>query len=176
MLVPLDPPTDGYLYIIHELASTLTSQLLPPPPNGTTPLISNFSIVPTDPAPPPGASMAAAEILLPAITPTFPGSYIYTSNRNTGVLPPEGDAIAIFSRFSNGSVELVGDVFTGLDQIRGMRFFGEGDRYLVAGGVAGTAGVKVYERTGDGGNLSFVCENTEVPTRTSFVWLEDLDS
>lgn len=121
--------------------------------------------------------MAAGEILIPAQPPSFPSPYIYTSNRNTGVLPSDGsgDAIAIFSRNDDGSVSLVGDVFTGLDQIRGMRFFGDGDRYLIAGGVAGTAGVKVYERTGDGGNLTFVAENTDVPTRTSFVWLQDLN-
>jgi hypothetical protein len=32
-------------------------------------------------------------------------------------------------------------VLTGLDQIRGMQFGGEDDEYLIAGGVAGTAGV-----------------------------------
>jgi hypothetical protein len=63
-------------------------------------------------------------------------------------------------------------VFTGLDQIRGMRFFGDDDRYLVAGGVGGTAGVRVFERTGDGGNLTLVAVNEEVPTRTAFVWIQ----
>lgn len=43
--------------------------------------------------------------------------------------------------------------------------------YLIAGGVAGTGGVVVFERTDGGRNLTEVVRNTDIPTRTSFVWL-----
>ena len=162
---------DGYLFTLHELASTLTSQQLPAAPNGTSPLIANVSIVPPDPVE--GAAMAAAEILIPAVSDTFSGSFIYTSNRNTGVQDPRGDAITIFERGQFGTVEIVGYVFTGLDQIRGMQFFGDDDRFLIASGVAGDAGVLVFERTGNGGNLTLLTSNTEIPTRTSFVSISD---
>ena len=62
-------------------------------------------------------------------------------------------------------------IFTGIDQIRGMEFFGDDDRYLIASGVAGEAGVLVFERTGNGGNLTLLTTNKDVPTRTSFVWV-----
>ena len=157
------------MYTLHELSSTLTSQILPKAPNGTSSLISNSSIVP--PGLPAGAAMAAGEILIPSINHAFSGSYVYVSNRNTGVQDPRGDAIAIYSREKNGSVSFVDYVFTGIDQIRGMEFFGDDDRYLIASGVAGEAGVLVFERTGNGGNLTLLTTNKDVPTRTSFVWV-----
>ena len=157
------------MYTLHELSSTLTSQILPKAPNGTSSLISNSSIVP--PGLPAGAAMAAGEILIPSISHAFSGSYVYVSNRNTGVQDPRGDAIAIYSREKNGSVSFVNYVFTGIDQIRGMEFFGDDDRYLIASGVAGEAGVLVFERTGNGGNLTLLTTNKDVPTRTSFVWV-----
>ena len=115
--------TDGYLYTLHELSSTLTSQVLPKAPNGTSSLISNSSIVP--PGLPAGAAMAAGESLIPSISHAFSGSYVYVSNRNTGVQDPRGDAIAIYGREKNGSVSFVDCIFTGIDQIRGMEFFGD---------------------------------------------------
>ncbi|THH03776.1 hypothetical protein EW145_g6014 [Phellinidium pouzarii] len=160
---------DDYLYVVHELSSTLTSQHLPAAPNGTSSLTANFSIIPPDL--PSGAAMAGAEILIPTISHTFSGSFVYVSNRNTGVQDARGDAITIFKSFPEGKLELLDYVYTGLDQIRGMQFFGEEDRYLIASGVAGDAGVLVYERTGNGGNLTLLAQNTEVPTRTSFVWV-----
>ncbi|OCB91011.1 putative isomerase YbhE [Sanghuangporus baumii] len=162
---------DGYLYALHELASTLTSQQLPAAPNGTSPLIANMSIIPPDPVE--GAAFAAGEILIPAVSNSFNGSFIFTSNRNTGVQDARGDAITIFERGPFGTINIVGYVFTGLDQIRGMQFFGEDDRFLIASGVAGDAGVLVFERTGNGGNLTLSTSNTEIPTRTSFVSIAD---
>ncbi|KAI5116803.1 hypothetical protein M0805_007015 [Coniferiporia weirii] len=161
---------DGYLYALHELSSTLTSQLLPAAPNGTSPLVENLSILP--PGLPTGAAMAAGEVLIPAVSPTFSGTFVYASNRNTGVQDTRGDAITIFDRGARGALTLRGYVFTGLDQIRGMRFFGPEDRFLIASGVDGDAGVLVYERIGDGSNLTLVAQNTDVPTRTSFVWVK----
>ncbi|KZP30563.1 putative isomerase YbhE [Athelia psychrophila] len=161
------------LYIIHELSSTLTVQAIPAFPNGTSTLLGNVSIIP--PNPPVGSLFAGGEILIPAPSAAFPTPYIYVSNRNTGTQDPRGDAINVYQR-TPGSVPLtlVAQVYTGLDQIRGMQFGREdngGDAYLMAGGVAGTAGVVVLKRTKGGAGLEIVANNTQIPTRTSFVWL-----
>jgi hypothetical protein len=151
----------------------LTLQDFPAYPNYSTPLISNVSTVPQ--YQPAGSSFAAAEVLIPLPTPEFPTPYIYASNRNIGVQDPRGDTIAIFEKVDNQLV-LRNQVYTGLNQIRGMMHgqqAGEGgDAYIVAAGFAGTAGVKVYKRTEGGANLEEVAVNTELPTRTSFVWLK----
>jgi len=90
------------------------------------------------------------------------------------VQDPRGDTIAIFEKVGSQLV-LKNQVYTGLDQIRGMMHgqqAGEGgEAYIVAAGYAGTAGVKVFKRTEGGANLEEVAVNTEIPTRTSFVWL-----
>jgi len=65
-------------------------------------------------------------------------------------------------------------VFTGIDQIRGMEFGNVGtggDQFLIASGVAGSAGVIMLKRTEGGRNLEIVARNLDIPTRTSFVWL-----
>ncbi|KAI0717390.1 putative isomerase YbhE [Cerioporus squamosus] len=156
------------LYTLHELASTLTQQDIPAAPNGTTgPLIANFSILPD--GLPQGADMAAGEILLTEASPSFPEPFIYVSNRNTGVQDPRGDAIAIFQ--VEPKLKLLGHVFTGLDQIRGMEFGGPQKEFLIASGVAGSAGTIVLKRTQGGKNLTLLTRNLEIPTRTSFVWL-----
>lgn len=165
---------DNMLYTIHELASTLTLQEVPSYPNGTSRILSSVSIIP--PNPPAGSSFAAAEILIPEPTAEYPTPYIYTSNRNTGVQDPRGDTIAIFENVNNKLV-LRNQVYTGLDQIRGM-MSGEqagygGEAYIVAAGYAGTAGVKVFKRTEGGANLEEVAVNTAIPTRTAFVWLNE---
>ena len=156
------------LYTLHELASTLTQQAIPPAPNGTVgPLIANFSILP--PGLPEGAAMAAAEILVTEPSPSFPEPFIYVSNRNTGVQDPRGDAIAIFR--VEPQLHLLGWVFTGLDQIRGMELGGPEKEFLIASGVAGDAGTIMLKRTDGGKNMTLLVRNTEIPTRTSFVWL-----
>jgi len=159
---------DGFLFTLHELASTLTSQRLPPAPNGTTPLISNVSIIP--PNPPAGGAFAAAEILYPTPSAQFTGDFIYVSNRNTGTQDSGGDAITIFKTTKEGELSIVDYVFTGLDQIRGMQLFGENDEFLIAGGFA-AGGVAVFGRTGNGNGLELIARNTDLPTRTSFVWV-----
>lgn len=169
--------SDERLYTLHELSSTLTLQAIPPAPNGTTPLIANVSIIP--PNPPAGAAFAAAEILIPPPTAKFPVPYIYVSNRNTGVQDPRGDSIAIFehinaTRTTKEGLQLVTQVYTGLDQIRGMEIGNNengGEEFLIAGGVAGSAGVVMFKRTEGGRNLELIVRNTDIPTRTSFVWL-----
>ncbi|KAI0646307.1 putative isomerase YbhE [Trametes meyenii] len=155
------------LFTVHELASTVTQQLIPPAPNGTTPLLANFSILP--PGLPQGAAMAGGEILLTEASARFPEPFVYVSNRNTGVQDPRGDAIAIFR--VEPRLALVGFVYTGLDQIRGMEFGGPEDEFLIASGVAGDGGVIVLRRTEGGQNLELLARNSELPTRTSFIWL-----
>lgn len=160
------------LYTLHELSSTLTVQKVPSYPNGTSQILSNVSIVPPDP--PAGSVFAAAEILIPECTAEYPTPYIYTSNRNTAMQDPRGDTIAIFENVNNKLV-LRKQVYTGLNQVRGMMSgeqvgFG-GEAYIVAAGFAGTAGVKVFKRTEGGANLEEVAVNTVIPTRATFVWL-----
>ncbi|KAF5390981.1 hypothetical protein D9757_004002 [Collybiopsis confluens] len=167
---------DNRIFVIHELASTLTVQPIPANPNGTSNIIDSESILPS--GLPTGAAMAAAEILIPEPTAKFPVPYVYVSNRNTGVQDPRGDAIAIFRHVNAGrpneGLELVTEVFTGLDQIRGMEIGLEsngGDEFLIASGVAGSAGTVVYRRTEGGANLTEVARNLDIPTRTTFIWL-----
>ena len=157
---------NGFLYCVHELASTLTSQQLPPAPNGTSDIISQLSVVP--PNPPSGSAFAAAEILFPDPSTAFNGSFIYTSNRNTGNQDAQGDAITIFETNEQGELTLIDYVFTGLNQIRGMQLFGPNSEFLIAGGYGG-GGVAVFQRTGTGNGLELLARNTDLPTRTSFV-------
>jgi 6-phosphogluconolactonase (cycloisomerase 2 family) len=101
---------------------------------------------------------------------SFPNPYIYVSNRNTGTQDPKGDSIVIYSFDSKGKVTELKQVYTGLDQVRGMEFGGEDNKYLVAGGVAGSAGIVIYERVNGGADLKEIVRNTNLPTATSFVW------
>jgi hypothetical protein len=169
---------DNFLYVLHETSSTLSVQVIPQTPGGpTTPIIASVSTIPSDR--PVGSIFAAAEILIPETTIEFPIPYIYTSNRNTGVSDPRGDTIAIFQHVqatntSPDTLVLVAQVFTGLDQIRGMEIGSVEDgsvEFLVASGFAGTGGVVVFRRVNGGAGLVEVARNTEVLTRTSFVWL-----
>jgi 6-phosphogluconolactonase (cycloisomerase 2 family) len=161
------------LYALHELASTLTVQKIPSDINGTSEITAEVSIIPENP--PANSSYAAAEILIPPTSEEFPTPYIYVSNRNVGTQDPSGvgDSIAIFEHTEDGQLKLINQVFTTIDQIRGMEFGTacEGtEDYLIAAGVAGEAGVIVFQRTDEGRNLTEVARNTELPTRTSFLW------
>ncbi|PPQ73722.1 hypothetical protein CVT24_006979 [Panaeolus cyanescens] len=164
------------LFTIHELSSTLSVQTIPAQPSGSSTTFATVSIIPSNP--PSGATWAAAEILIPPPTSRFPTPYIYVSNRNTANNSPQGDSIAIFEHInkgqSNEGLRLVNQVFTGLNQIRGMEFGNAdqgGEEFLAASGVAGSGGVVVFRRTDGGRNLEIVARNTDVLTRTSFVWL-----
>ncbi|THU98631.1 hypothetical protein K435DRAFT_660635 [Dendrothele bispora CBS 962.96] len=166
------------LFTLHELASTLTVQAIPAFPNGTSEIIDMVSIIPEET--PAGASYAAAEILIPKPTKEFTIPYIYASNRNVGTQDPsgKGDSIAIFELVDIGTpyekLKLINQVFTGLDQIRGMEIGLEengGDEFLIAAGVAGSAGTVVYRRVDGGRNLEEVARNLDIPTWTSFIWL-----
>jgi hypothetical protein len=161
------------------------------------PLIANVTIVPSDALA--GTKYAAAEILIPPTNDRFPDPFIYVSNRNIGTtIDPRGDSVAIFrfvpaststykKRFARrsisqrvandateGSLELVAQVFTGLQQIRGMMFGREvdgGDEFLVASGNIGEGGVVVFKRVDGGKSLVEVARNTEALTRSTFVFV-----
>lgn len=73
----------------------------------------------------------------------------------------------------NEDLVLIKQVFTGLDQIRGMEIGNQangGDQYLIAGAFSGEGGVAIFQRTDQGRDLKFVVRNSKIP-RTSFVWL-----
>ena len=156
------------LYTLHELSSTLTQQIIPSPPNGTSPLVANLSILP--PTYPSGSDFHGGEILLTEVSPNFPHPYIYVSNRNTGNVDPQGDTIAIFAL--EPKLTLVKQIYTGLDQIRGMQVGGPENEYLIASGVAGNAGVVMFKRISGGADLQKVAQNTQIAQRSSFVWLD----
>jgi 6-phosphogluconolactonase (cycloisomerase 2 family) len=164
---------DNTLFTLHELDNTLTAQSIGPAPNGTSVTLASISIVPTDSGVPAGAKFAAAEILMPSPSSSFPSSFIYASNRNTGTPDPRGDSIAIVQFVSiagrTAEFRIVNQVFTGLQQIRGMAFSDDGQFLVAAGSQSG--GVKVFERTDGGEGLTEVAKNDDVDTRSSFVWV-----
>ncbi|KAF9777854.1 Lactonase, 7-bladed beta-propeller-domain-containing protein [Thelephora terrestris] len=163
---------DNFLVTVHELSSTITSQLIPPLGQNSSDLISNLSIVPVDQAALPGASFAAAEVLIPPPNQVFNSTLVYASNRNTGTgIDTRGDSIAVLSLASDGTLQIVNQFFTGLQQVRGMQFGGPDNRFLVASGVVGNGGVMVFERVGQGDQFVQVANNTDIPNLTSFVWV-----
>lgn len=163
---------DGYIFTAHELASTLSVQPFPAAPNGTSAIIASVPTYPSDG--PAGAQWAAAEILIPAPKDLFTTPYIYVSNRNkaTGAVDSRGDGVAIFAFDKGaGSLTLVKQVFMGLTQVRGMAFGGAQNEWLVTGSAEGSGGIGVWERTDGGRDLELVVRNTQLATRTGFVWL-----
>ena len=109
--------------------------------------------------------MLGAEILIPKPNTAFPTPYIYVSNRNDP--HPDGDSIAIFTP---SPFELVAEVRTGLNHVRGMMFGGEDDKWLIVGGVNG-GGVKVLERIGDGKDFREIAANSDIKAPTGFLWV-----
>jgi hypothetical protein len=185
MLVFANRPVEDRLFTLHETASTLTVQAIPSEPNGTSTILSDLTTFPSDQ--PEGSIFAAAEILIPKPTKRFPTPYIYVSNRNIGTAhDPRGDTVAIFELVNKGTkdekLQLVNQVFTGLDQIRGMEF-GPADRggeeFLITAGIAGqdrsravgNGGTVVLKRTQGGRDMEAVARNTDIPTRATFIWL-----
>lgn len=160
------------LVTLHELSSTITSQFIPPLGQNSSDLISNLSIVPQDQVALQGAQFAAAEVLIPPPNQAFPSTLVYASNRNTGnTTDPRGDSIAVLSLDPSGTLQIVNQFFTGLQQVRGMQFGGPNNSYLVASGVVGNGGVMVFERVGNGDQFVQVASNTDIPNLTSFVWV-----
>ncbi|KAF5310099.1 hypothetical protein D9619_010355 [Psilocybe cf. subviscida] len=74
---------------------------------------------------------------------------------------------------TNGALELQAQVFTGLTNIRGMalgRVADGSDEFLIAGANT-DGGVAIFRRSQGGRALDLVARNTDVPSRTSFVFL-----
>ncbi|KAF9787763.1 Lactonase, 7-bladed beta-propeller-domain-containing protein [Thelephora terrestris] len=160
------------LVTLHELSSTITSQRIPPLGQNSSGLISNLSIVPLDQAAMAGASFAAAEVLIPSPNLVFNSTLVYASNRNTGtIIDTRGDSIAVLCLSPDGTLQMINQFFTGLNQVRGMQFGGPDNRYLVASGVVGDGGVVVFERVGKGDQFVEVSRNRDIPNLTSFVWV-----
>ncbi|KAG6844938.1 hypothetical protein H0H87_002271 [Tephrocybe sp. NHM501043] len=155
---------DGYLYTLLELSSELVKHKFPLHPS--PPILVKSTPTMSKPFPRPNG-MLAAEVLIPAPNSTFPTPYLYLSNRNDP--SPEGDIIAIFAISGPDTLDLVAEVRSGLNHLRGMVFGGPDSKWLVAGGGVG-GGVKVFERIDGGKNLKIVAENSEVEAITGFLW------
>jgi hypothetical protein len=135
VLCTLLPPNT--LYIAHELASSFTAQPLPTAPNGTSAFTAQLSTIPPNNQTAP--FWAAAEILIPDPTACFPASYAYVSNRNTDVtVDARGDMFAIFAL--QPEMRLVGQVYKGAQQVRGVQFGDADSECLVLSGVVARAG------------------------------------
>jgi len=161
------------IYTLHELDNSLTQQDIPTSTSSSSaPVISSLSIVPqnvTDAGL--NGTYAGGELLFPPSSANFTTPFLYASNRNTAASPPpEGDSIAIFSL---NPLTLVGQVYTGLNQLRGMALFGEQNEFLVVGGLVGNGGVVVYERTDGGKSLKEIARSTDTNAlgRSTFVWV-----
>ena len=160
------------LVTVHELASTITSQYIPPLGQNSSDLISNLSIIPEDQVSLQGAKFAAAEVLIPPPNDLFNSTLVYASNRNTGTSnDTRGDSIAVFNLDADGKLQLINQFFTGLNQVRGMEFGGPDNKYLVTSGVVGDGGVIVFERTGKGDQFVQVASNKDIPNLTTFLWV-----
>jgi len=156
--------SDGYLYTLLELKSKISKHRYPSPASASP---SHITTLPTMSSPPPQPnSMLAAELLIPSTSSAFPTPYLYVSNRNDP--SPLGDIISIFS-ISGDSLQLIAEVRSGLNHLRGMAFGGENDKYLVAGGVNG-GGAKVFERIDGGRGLKVVAE-MKLDAPTGFLWV-----
>ncbi|KAF5340318.1 hypothetical protein D9611_007804 [Ephemerocybe angulata] len=168
---------DDRLYVLQEKSNTLQIQTVPELSEDNSTVISRVPIIPTD-GPRYGADWAAGALVIPPPSEKFPDRYIYVSNRNLGVPDERGDTIAIFELVNKGTkdeaLKLVKQVYTGLNQIRGVSIGPPedgGDEYLLASGQTGQAGVVVFQRVDGGRDLKPVVANQEIPNRTTFVWL-----
>jgi 6-phosphogluconolactonase (cycloisomerase 2 family) len=152
------------VYTILELTNFVTAHKVPPLPAEPTFLIST----PTkrNPLPYPN-DMLAAEILIPTPNERFPAPYLYVSNRNDP--SAEGDTISIFS-IADDTLDLISEVATGLNHVRGMMFGGSSCEWLAVGGTKG-GGVKVFRRVEGGKNLEQVAHDPSVQSPTGFAWL-----
>ena len=158
-------PSDGNLYTLLELSSSVARHRFPPSPD-TPSFIASATSMSNPPSQP--TDMLAAEILVPPPNSTYPTPHLYLSNRNDP--SPLGDLISIFDISKPNGLELVAEVRSGLKHLRGMAFGGPDDKWLVAGGVNG-GGVKVFERVEGGRGLKVVAEHKDVESPTGFLWV-----
>lgn len=151
---------DDVIYIVAELTNEIIAYTLPPltsDPSPTPVHLKTVSLLSTSPAP----EALGAEILFSHTT-----NHVVASNRKSG--HPLGDQISVFIPYPN--FELVGEIRTGLDQIRAMQFSEDG-KWLIAGGVK-SGGVKVYEWNASAqGGWGKEVASVFVAVPTDFVWL-----
>ncbi|TFK26294.1 putative isomerase YbhE [Coprinopsis marcescibilis] len=158
---------NGDLFTLLELSSKVVRHKLPPLPHPPKFIASTTTM--SNPPPSPN-DMLAAEIHIPSPNSSFPVAYLYLSNRNDP--SPEGDIISIYAiENPDQPLRLITEVRTGLNHVRGMEFFGEDNRYLIAGGGRG-GGAKVFERIDGGKDLRVVAENTSLEAPTGFLVLD----
>lgn len=154
---------DGVIYALQELIPSVAAS---PIPTSAEPTIVD-TVVSTLSGPLP-EGVIAAEILIPTPNEKFPTPYIYTTNRN---IPSEsGDTISVLS--ISPTLTLLAEIPTGLKHLRGIKFGGPEDRWLIAGGAQG-GGVKVFERVDGGKGLKEVArlELEKELKPTGFLWL-----
>jgi len=156
--------TGDNVYTILELTSLVAAHKVPPLLAEPTFLMAT----PTkrNPLPHPNG-MLAAEILIPTPNELFPTPYLYVSNRDDP--SPEGDTISIFS-IADDTLDLISEVPTGLNHVRGIAFGGPNSEWLIAGGTKG-GGVKIFQRVEGGKNLNQVAHDPDVQSPTGFAWL-----
>lgn len=147
---------DDHLYTVLELSSALAQHSYTGTPSlkECKPTLTRHS-----------EGMLGSEIYIPKPNSVFSKPLIYVSNRNDPY--PEGDTIAVFTP---SPFELVAEVRTGLNHVRGIEFGGENNKWLIAGGANG-GGVKVFERTGDGTSFKEIASNPNVKAATGFLWV-----
>ncbi|KZT54587.1 putative isomerase YbhE [Calocera cornea HHB12733] len=163
-------PDDGsvpatYVYIVHELANTVTQQTIPTLSSGIEPQL--IATVPTIPPGGDNTTIAAAEILVGPANALYDEQYLYVSNRwDTN---PLGDTVAVLNP---NPLEVIAQVRTGVYGIRGMMIGGNQDQYIIVGGQ-GSGGVAVLERVDGGRNLTLVASLNSplIEAPTTFVWL-----
>lgn len=164
-LIRIFLPIDGVLYTILELQSEISAHRFDALPAEST-LLSTVPTMSKFPGSITELNMLAAEILIPTPNSTFSTPYLYASNRNDP--SPEGDVIAIFSLVDPEKPQLIAEVRSGLNHLRGMVFGGEDDKYLVAGGANGHK-VKVFLRT-DGGKGLQELAALDLQAPTAVLW------
>ncbi|KAF9257854.1 putative isomerase YbhE [Marasmius fiardii PR-910] len=159
----------GILYTLLELSSQIIKHQLFGSPKEPLEAPRHLATVSTlsHPLPSPNP-MLAAEILIPKLNATYPTPYVYVSNRNDP--SRDGDTIGIFEASMSDSLDLVGEIRTGLNHVRGMAFGGPEDRWLIAGGGV-KGGVKVYERVDGGRGLKLIAGDHTVEAPTGFIWM-----
>lgn len=125
---------------------------------------------------PANSTFTAAELLISPLSSwreNVECRYLYASNRNIATLSseldPRGDTIAIFA--TSPSLHVVKQVYTGLQQIRGMQISADG-KYIVAAGLTG-GGIAVFEAVDGGADLQLRARYTGSGSTqvSSFVWL-----
>ncbi|KAJ1299427.1 hypothetical protein OPQ81_004945 [Rhizoctonia solani] len=151
------------LYTIHELSSTLTQQTIPPLGSTTQPPVTaSISIVPTDSTNP--AALNAAELLLSPSSSAFPTQYLYATNRGDS-----SDAVAIVSIAGN-TLNVVAQVRTGLNQLRGAALSPGDGKYLAVAGQ-GSGDVAIFERINGGTGLKQIAKVSGFTQPTAVIWL-----